>query len=163
MKRAIIIIDMQNGLESTGKKLYEKALIIEKINKRIQFHRKNNFPIIFIQHENSVLIKGSYNWQLFDTIDAIDSDYFISKTHANSFYDTTLQETLAKLSISELEFCGAQTEYCVDTTIRMAHGLGYSCSMQKGTCTTLDSGILNAETIINHHESIWENSFLSFI
>lgn len=160
---ALIVIDMQNGLENSTTKLFNKTLVIKKINQRIQWFRALGWPVIFIQHEDQQLVYGTNDWQIFSSIDALKSDYYIAKTHANSFYYTKLKELLIKLSINELEFCGAQTEYCIDTTIRMAHGLGFNCSMKKGTCTTLDSPLLSAEMIIQHHEAIWENRFLCLI
>ena len=48
---------------------------------------------------------------------------FVRKTHANSFYKTNLKEILDQLSVNRIEFCGAQTEYCMDATIKFAHGL----------------------------------------
>lgn len=74
-----------------------------------------------------------------------------------------MNEQLRKLNINNLEICGAQTEYCVDTTIRMAHGLGYKLFMKKGLTTTLNSDLLEAKTIIEHHENLWNNRFLTFL
>lgn len=99
-----------------------------------------------------------------------DGNYYLNlmlkiqnKTHANSFYKTDLSEQLRKLNINKLEICGAQTEYCVDTTIRMAHGLGYTLFMKKGLTTTLNNDLLGAKTIIEHHENLWNHRFLTFL
>jgi hypothetical protein len=45
----------------------------------------------------------------------------------------------------------------------MAHGLGYQLFMKKGLTTTLNNDLLGAKTIIEHHENIWNNRFLTFI
>lgn len=74
-----------------------------------------------------------------------------------------MQDELRKLNIHKIEICGAQTEYCVDTTIRMAHGLGYKVFMKKGLTTTLNNELLGAKTIIQHHENLWDRRFLTFI
>ncbi|EOL50802.1 cysteine hydrolase family protein [Enterococcus caccae] len=160
---ALIVIDLQNGLNHVGSGLFQLTDILTGVNQRIAEYRNNHLPIIFIQHEDADLVVGSHNWQLFKQLDAQSKDFYIRKTHANSFYQTNLKELLDKLSISELEFCGAQTEYCVDTTIRMAHGLGYSCFMKRGLSTTLNNDFLGAQTIIQHHESLWDRRFLTFI
>ncbi|WKB37298.1 isochorismatase family protein [Terrilactibacillus sp. S3-3] len=86
----------------------------------------------------------------------------MNKTHANAFYKTDLNDKLVKLNVHQFEICGAQTEYCVDTTIRMAHGLGYKLFMKKGLTTTLNNDLLGAKTIIAHHENIWDGRFLTF-
>lgn len=73
------------------------------------------------------------------------------------------QTLLSKLAIQELEFSGAQIEYCVDTTLRMAHGLEYKCFVSKNACTTLDNYLLDAKTIIDHTEAIWQYRFAQFL
>lgn len=161
-KRALVVIDLQVGVESEEKKLYQLAKVIERVNEQIETFRKNGRPIIFIQHEDEELVVGSDSWQLFPELNVAETDYFIGKTHANSFYKTKLSERLEQLGVNELELCGAQTEYCVDTTIRMAHGLGYQLFMRKGTATTVDNERLLAEQIIAHHEAIWDQRFLTF-
>lgn len=160
---ALIIIDLQIGLESFSTGLFQLAEVLNGVNQRISEYRKQQLPIIFIQHEDADLVIHSKNWQLFDQLDARAEDFYIGKTHANSFFQTTLKELLNQLNVTHLEFCGAQTEYCVDTTIRMAHGLGYTSCMKRGLSTTLDNDLLDAKTIISHHEQLWDQRFLTFI
>ena len=62
---------------------------------------------------------------------------------------------MTEQAVQTLEIAGVQTEFCVDTTIRMAHGLGYTCLMTPKTTSTLDNGHLTAAQIIQHHEAIW--------
>ncbi|WP_086315159.1 hypothetical protein A5821_002606 [Enterococcus sp. 7F3_DIV0205] len=161
--KALIVIDLQNGLENEGTGLFNLTNLLIGVNQRIADYRKHHLPIVFIQHEDVELVVESRKWQLFDQLDARSYDFYVRKTHANSFFQTNLKECLDKLSVTELEFCGAQTEYCVDTTIRMAHGLGYTCFMKRGLSTTLDTDLLDAKTIIQHHEHLWDQRFLTFI
>ncbi|MFK4566395.1 cysteine hydrolase family protein [Enterococcus sp. UD-01] len=161
--KALIIIDLQNGLNTVGTGLFQLEPLLLEVNQRIAYYREQHLPVIFIQHEDEDLVAESHDWQLFAELDARRKDFYIRKTHANSFFNTTLKELLTQLAITDLEFCGAQTEYCVDTTIRMAHGLGYNCSMKRGLSTTLDNDLLDAQRIIQHHENIWNKRFLTFI
>ncbi|OTN88983.1 hypothetical protein A5819_001475 [Enterococcus sp. 7E2_DIV0204] len=161
--KALIVIDLQNGLETVGTGLFQLTDVLSGVNQRIADYRTNHLPIIFIQHEDAEIVAGSQDWQLFTQLDAQTEDFYVGKTHANSFYQTNLKELLDSLSVSELEFCGAQTEYCVDTTIRMAHGLGYTCFMKRGLSTTFNNDLLGAQSIIQHHENLWDKRFLTFI
>ncbi|MGX7263538.1 cysteine hydrolase family protein [Enterococcus crotali] len=161
--KALIVIDLQKGLENVGSKLFHLNEVLTGVNERIADYRNNHLPILFIQHEDEELVVESPNWHLFEQLDARAEDFYIGKTHANSFFQTKLKELLDELSVTELEFCGAQTEYCVDTTIRMAHGLGYTCFMKRGLSTTLNNDLLGAQTIIQHHEHLWDQRFLTFI
>lgn len=159
---ALVVIDLQVGVESKEKKLYQLDQVLKRVNERIAEYRRKSLPIIFVQHEEEGMLVGSSNWQLFPELDAREEDHYIRKTHANSFFQTELKSLLDSLSIEALELCGAQTEYCVDTTIRVAHGLGYSLSMRRGTATTVDNDCWLAPEIIAHHEAIWDNRFLRF-
>ncbi|ALS02197.1 amidase [Enterococcus silesiacus] len=161
--KALIIIDLQKGLNHFGTGLFHLNEVLAGTNERIADYRNNHLPIIFIQHEDDDLVADTPDWQLFEQLDARAEDFYIGKTHANAFFQTKLKELLDELSATELEFCGAQTEYCVDTTIRMAHGLGYTCFMKRGLSTTLNNELLGAQTIIQHHENLWNQRFLTFI
>lgn len=162
-KTALLIIDLQIGVQPENDQLCNLTNVLNGVNQRIRLHRETNNPIIFVQHNDNGLLLNSPEWELFPTLDAKETDIYIDKTHANSFYQTELTEQLKKLNITTLEICGAQTEYCVDTTVRMAHGLGYQLFMKKGLTTTLNSELLDAKTIIEHHENLWNNRFLTFI
>ena len=162
-KTALLIIDLQIGVQPENDQLCNLTNVLNGVNQRIRLHRETNNPIIFVQHNDNDLLLNSPKWELFPTLDAKETDIYIDKTHANSFYQTELTEQLKKLNITTLEICGVQTEYCVDTTVRMAHGLGYQLFMKKGLTTTLNSELLDAKTIIEHHENLWNNRFLTFI
>lgn len=162
MADCLIIIDLQRGLHTDEAPLYRLDNVLRITNERIADYRQQKRPIIFVQHEDQELVPTSEAWKLMEQINNRGSDYYIAKTHANSFYQTILTKLLTDLKVREIEFCGAQTEYCVDTTIRVAHGLGYKLSMAQGSTTTLDGTELSAEQIIRHHEAIWNQRFLTF-
>lgn len=161
--RALLLIDFQKGIESPTQQLYRLPAVLDKVNQRIAVYRQHHAPIIFVQHEEVELPFGSDSWQLFEKLDAQPTDFFIRKTHANAFYQTNLNDLLTEQDVQTLEIAGVQTEFCVDTTIRMAHGLGYTCLMTPQTTSTLDNEHLTAAQIIQHHEAIWAGRFLTFL
>ena len=111
---ALIVIDMQNEV-CAG--IYRREELIEQINQRILTYRKAKKPIIFIQHNDDELIKESFGWQMIPELLTASTDKYVEKTHANGFYQTELQKLLTDLSVKLIEFCGAQTEFCVNTTL----------------------------------------------
>lgn len=160
---ALLVIDMQKGLHSPEYPLYHVDEVIETINQRIDLYVLADKPIIFVQHHDDYLQMGSEAWELFAELHHQALAHTIDKTHPNAFYQTVLQSLLNDLNIQALEISGAQTEYCVDTTVRFAHGLGYTLSMAQGAHTTTDSELLGASQIIGHHSRIWKDRFLTFI
>ena len=89
--------------------------------------------------------------------------YFVRKTHANSFYKTNLSVLLTELDCHSIELCGAQAEYCIDTTVKFAHGLGYQLMMCRGATTTYDNPFMKAKETIAFYEKIWDKRFLTFL
>ena len=75
-----------------------------------------------------------------------------------------LKKLLTDLSVKSIEFCGAQTEFYVNTTLVFAHGLGYQNSMQRGASSTFDSKGLSAKEIVDFYENhLWDERFLQFL
>lgn len=159
MRKALLVIDMQNGVCTDG--IFNLKQVIENINNRIRYFRKNKLPIIFIQHIDSTLEPHSHNCKILSQIDYVrGKDTVVQKTHADAFYKTDLKEKLNQLGVNELEIVGAQIEYCVDTTIRVAHDLGYEITMYRGTTTTFDNEFLPAAKMVDYYYQMWDQRFL---
>ncbi|WEG72551.1 isochorismatase family protein [Vagococcus intermedius] len=156
----LLVIDLQVGLDTVEAPLHELERIVYEVNQRIALYRSVKRPIIFIQHEDERLVNGSSLWELLAGLNNDSVDYYVSKKTANAFYHTILPDILRHLNVKSIEFCGAQTEYCMDTAIRFAHGNGYYCYMKPNLHTTSRNKLASAETIIKHHEAIWRSWFL---
>ncbi|EEK71521.1 Isochorismatase [Bacillus mycoides] len=159
----LIVIDLQNGVCYSEEHLFDLQNLLTKVNKRISSYRKSNKPIIFVQHCDDDLVPEKELWAIHTDLDVQEQDFFVRKTHANSFYKTNLKEILDQLSVHRIEFCGAQTEYCMDATIKFAHGLGYENFMVQKTTSTLNNPFMSAKETINFYENIWNHRFLKLI
>lgn len=159
---ALLIIDLQNGVCTNGKdSLHDLSSLTNLVNNLIEKYQKNRLPIIFIQHSDDDLVMNSKSWEIYSEIAAVPDAFYIKKTHANSFYKTNLQELLTDLSAHSIEICGAQTQFCIDATIKVAHNLSYEISMKKNASTTYNNDFMSAENTIRFYENIWNNRFLT--
>lgn len=157
MKKALLVIDVQTDVV---KGAYQHDQTIRKINERINQYRKDDSSaLIFIQHEDEELIRDSNGWQFDSMLDVKDDDIVVAKTHPNSFYRTRLQDVLNQLAITDLEICGAQTQYCVDTTIRIAHDRKYPVEIYRDTYTTVDNKFMDANTTNSYYADMWDGRF----
>lgn len=154
----LIVIDMQNGV-CKKEPLANLATLIKRITDRIVAYHAAGKPVIFIQHEDSELLFDTDSWQLIAELLPAATDYFIRKTHPNSFYKTQLQNLLQELSAQRLELCGAQTEYCVDATVKFAHGLGYSVTLFADGFSTVAGGFMTAETTNDFYREMWRDRY----
>ncbi|MCX2187432.1 cysteine hydrolase family protein [Limosilactobacillus pontis] len=164
MTKALIIIDMQNGVVNpAGKVIYNQTGLVHLINERIAAYRQAQLPIIFVQHVDEDLVPDSSAWQLVPSLSVLPTDLRIQKEHPNAFYRTNLQAILTQRRVDQLEICGAQTEYCVDATIKMAHGLGYQVVMKHGAASTFDNSFMTAQEKNAFFARIWQDRFLKLI
>ncbi|GEL90584.1 isochorismatase family protein [Pediococcus parvulus] len=160
MADVLIVIDMQNALH----KMANFDAVVAGINKRIAVYRQEKKAIFFVQTTDDEIPSDTEAFELTDKLDfKSQKDEFIVKTTPDSFYHTNLEAYLKTYNTHSVEICGGQTEYCVDTTIRVARHLNYEVEVTRGLTTTFDSDLLNAQTIIKHHESIWDGSFATML
>jgi len=167
MKQALIIVDMQEAffLDSENY-LFNYEKVLDNINMLITWARNSEVPIIFIQHTDSNkdddFAFGKPGWDLYHGLLRQPEDKVIQKTTWDAFYQTELAQYLRDHQIEQLIFAGAQTEFCLDTTIRNAYSHGYHNNiLVEGAHTTLHSHVLTAQQIIKHHESVWHNRFVN--
>lgn len=155
LKDILLVIDVQNGLNSAA----NFGELVTKINQRIDQYRQAHRPIVFVQHVDEDLPYDSQAWQLATGLHRLPADRVILKYHSDSFFETGLADFLHHRSILAVEVCGLQTEYCIDTVIRVGHDLGFKMAIISGLDSTFDTKDLSADQIIKHHEMIWNGSF----
>ncbi len=160
----LIVIDMQKGVcHYENQTIGQFDRLVSGINDRIAAYVYENKPVIFVQHTDDYLVKGTEQWEVLAELNKDQAHYFIEKKHPNAFYQTELKYVLDKLDTRSLEICGAETQYCVDSTVKFAHGLGYAIIMEKGLHTSWDNNWMSAEDTVKFYESIWNDQFVTFI
>jgi len=65
----------------------------------------------------------------------------VVKHYADSFEQTTLAETLAKLGVTELLICGMMTQNCITHTAISKAAEKYDVTLLADCCTTVDEMI----------------------
>lgn len=159
MKSAILIIDVQSILFDPAPRPFEADLVVERINRVTSWARANDVTVIHVQHEQagSEIEFGSAGWQLQAGLKVEEGDEFIRKTTPDSFLRTDLEALLKHHGVEHLIVCGYASEFCVDTTIRRAAGLGYSVDLVSNAHTTHDKPHASAEQIRAHHNATLSN------
>lgn len=165
MKKALLIIDMQNEL--IWNKPFAAKEVVENIKKLISKCREKEIEIIYIQHEEEVgspYERGTDTWKIYNEIEPNTLDKIISKNYNSAFKETELKEYLDKKGMKELIITGMQTEYCFDTTIKVAFEFGYKIVIPEMTNTTFDNSILTGEELYTHYNfNIFKNRFAQVI
>jgi nicotinamidase-related amidase len=68
-----------------------------------------------------------------------------------------LQNRLQQWRVPRVVICGAQSEFCADTTTRRAMALGYPVQLVSDGHSTLDNGVLTTVQIAQHHNVTLSN------
>ena len=159
MSKALLIIDVQEGICHGKYGGFEADRVIANINSVSERMRQIGGLVVVIQHESpsGLLAHGSPSWQLAEGLLTRPADVMIRKTATDSFHDTTLHSILQQHGIKHLIVCGLQSEFCVDTTTRRALTLGYSVTLIADGHTTMDNGVLKAGQISAHHNETLTN------
>jgi nicotinamidase-related amidase len=158
-RRAVLVIDVQQGLCEGKYEAFDAAGVIGRINEVTAKARAAGAMVVIIQHEEAggPLAHGSEGWQLPRALETAPTDTFLRKTATDSFHKTELDALLRSRGIEELVICGIQSDFCVDTTTRRALALGYPGVLVSDGHTTLDNTHLTAAQIIAHHSETLSN------
>jgi nicotinamidase-related amidase len=157
MKKALLVIDVQNHMFQEGSVVYEGDRLLQNLKELIDSARTTETPIFYIQHNapgGQPLEFGTEGWEIHPEIMPDKQDVIIQKATPDSFLNTTLEDELKKQGIEQLVITGIQTEVCVDTTCRRAFSLGYKVTLISDTHSTWDSQAITAQEIINHHNGV---------
>lgn len=128
--RALILIDIQNGLTKARNLCLEK-LFFDAINSAIEVYRKSGLKIIFVQHNNNQLQKETFAWEIDQRVGKLENDWVIQKEHGNAFQDTSLKTILLEAGIDRITVGGLVSHGCVKATCLGGLAEGYDVSLLK--------------------------------
>ncbi|MEX3966436.1 cysteine hydrolase family protein [Paraburkholderia sp. EG286B] len=164
LARALLVIDMQEGLFNGPNAPFEGQRVLANIRQLIAEARKARAPVFAARHvgpPGSPIEPGSPLTQLLPAL-AIDPDIdgVFEKRRPSCFTGTDLAARLACANVGELVIAGMQTEYCVDSTCRTAGDLGFRALLVADAHTTMDTPVLRAASIIEHHNRTLSGPFV---
>ena len=160
--KCLLVIDMQKISFSPLTPRYNADLVCANINRLSAHFRKNNDPMIFIQHNGinqNICIPGSAEWEILDELDMHESDVIVEKKHNDSFCKSGLEQTLKSLDVTELFITGCATDFCVNSTLQTAFAKGYKCTVVADGHTTADRPGIAAGDAIDYFHYIWNDMY----
>ena len=140
---AIVLIDFQNEyvdgampLGDAGSKATANArLLLDKA-------RKEGIPLFHIAHHgqdnDNVFDPSSSNVAIVNSLQPINDEKTVTKTHPNAFHDTPLQELINATGKQQIIFAGFMSHMCVSSSVRAAFDLGFENFVCHDACATRD-------------------------
>ncbi len=159
MASALLIIDVQEALCTGVYATHEASAVIARLNAVADRFRAAGALVVIVQHEaaSGALVRDEPGWQLAAALQVEPTDLRLHKKASDAFHETGLHDLLQTRGITKLVLGGMQSEFCVDSTIRRALGLGYTLTPIADGHTTLDNDVLPAAAISAHHNETWAN------
>lgn len=157
----LLVVDMQEALVNGNP--FNKETTINNIEILIKECRTNNVEVIYVRHDGGTgdeLEQGSKGWQIYNQIAPIEGEKIIEKRYCSSFRNTELKAYLDEKNIETIILVGMQTEYCIDTTCKVAFEHGFNIIIPEEANTTLDNEIMSGKEIYEYYNfNIWNNRF----
>jgi Amidases related to nicotinamidase len=144
MPEALIVIDIQNDYFPGGRmELVGAEDAARAAAGLLARFRAASLPVFHIRHENlrpgsTFFLPGTAGAEIHPLAAPLPGEAVITKHYPSSFRETDLLDLLSALAIDRLTLCGMMTHMCVDTTVRAAFDLGFSCRLAADACATRD-------------------------
>jgi nicotinamidase-related amidase len=146
------VVDVQAAAVARGP--YLGDAVLENIARLIAAARRAGVEVIYVQHDGEPGSReepGTAGWEIHAAIGPEPGEKVVRKRFNSAFRETDLRSYLEERGIGTLVLVGIQTEYCVDTTCRVAFENGYDVVVPEMTNTTYDNGELTAKQIYEYH------------
>ncbi|MPM68591.1 hypothetical protein SDC9_115525 [bioreactor metagenome] len=168
MKKALIVIDIQNDYFENGKlPLWNTENTLNNVEKAIEKANTNNIPVILVQHasdaSSTLFTEDSKGAEIHQRIlKAAPNAKKVIKRFEDGFYKTNLGEVLSQLGVEEILVCGMMTQNCVIFTAISKEAEKYSVKILPDCCTTINEqihlialrGVSTRVELLNYNEAI---------
>ena len=153
---ALLVIDVQAGVVAGN---HERDAVVANVATLVDKAREQDVPVVWVQHNDDGLVRGSDEWQLVPELKRDDAEPLIDKSYGDAFEDTNLEGVLSDLSVGRLIVAGAQTDMCIRSTLHGALARGYDATLVSDAHTTEDQtawGAPSPHMVIAHTNLYWK-------
>jgi nicotinamidase-related amidase len=153
---ALMVIDVQKGVVA---ETHRRDAVVANIGTLVDKAREKGVPIVWVQHSDEQLQKGSEAWEYVPELARQGTEPLVHKSFGDAFEDTDLEEVLATAGIGRLVVAGAQTDECIRSTIHGAFARGYDVTLVGDAHTTEDQSEWGApppDKVIAHTNLYWQ-------
>lgn len=161
----LLVVDLQQALIDNDP--YGKEEFFKNIWIIINASRETGVEVIYVRHDDGAgeeLEYGTKGWEIYDGVGPDDGERIFDKRFNSAFRETELKKYLDSKGIKNIILAGMQTEYCIDTTCRVAFEYGYKVIIPHNTTTTFDNSFITGKNLCEYYEmKIWNNRFAEVI
>lgn len=141
--RALIIIDMQKGMQSSRPGRRNNPGAEANIQRLLTHWRATGGPVVHVRHisrtPGSVFWPGQAGAEFQDALFPLDSEHVLEKNVTDAFANSGLERWLHARTIKELVIVGVSTNNSVEATVRSAGCLGFATTVVSDATFTFDA------------------------
>jgi nicotinamidase-related amidase len=154
-RTALLVVDVQVGVVEGA---HRRDAVVGNIGGLVERARQESVPIVWVQHSDEELAKGSDQWKIVPELTPRDAEPVVEKNFGDSFEETDLETVLSDLGVGRLIVAGAQTDACIRSTLHGALVRGYDATLVGDAHTTEDHtqwGAPPPDQVIAHTNLYW--------
>jgi nicotinamidase-related amidase len=133
---ALLVVDLQVGLVAD---VHDRDGVVSRVATLVDRARLSGCPVVWVRHNDEELVEGSEEWELVGVLAPNPAERLVEKRFGDAFEETDLGDVLAGLGVSRVVVCGAQTEWCIRSTLHGAVARGYDAVLVADAHTTTDA------------------------
>ncbi len=137
---ALIIIDMQKGMERIGLRNNPEAEL--RIGELLNHWRLRGRPVVHVRHlslkPGSPFWPGQFGAEFQERLVPLEDEHVVDKHVTDAFAHSSLERWLHQRGIRSLVFAGVSTNMSVEASVRSAGCLGFDCKVVADACYTYD-------------------------
>lgn len=156
MTSVLLVIDVQIAVVEQA---HDRDRIVARIADVVSRARQSGCPVIWVRHHDEGLPSNTPAWTIVPELVPMPDESVIDKSFPDAFEDTELLSVLSRVGASRLFVTGAQTDFCIRSTLHGAIARGFDAVLVSDCHTTDDksfeSGTLEASRIIEHTNFWW--------
>ena len=137
----LVLVDIQNTYREGVMQLKNIEAAVSEAQSLLERARKAGIPVFHIRHSagaGSPYDVDADNGQICKEVAPQGDEVVITKTHPNSFFNTTLEEELKKAGVTDIVIAGAMSHMCISSTARGAFNNGFGSTVVASACATRD-------------------------
>ena len=139
---ALLIIDMQKGMQSPTLPPRNNLQAEANIARLLAAWRDTGRPVVFVRHisrsPTSVFAPGQSGVEFQEAFLPLAHEHVVEKNVPDAFINTGLERWLHARGISDVVIAGVSTNNSVEATARTAGNLGFSTVVVADACFTFD-------------------------
>lgn len=132
----LLVVDAQVGVMA---ECWQSPRVVAAISDLVTRARQAGTPVVWVRHQAPGFPPQTPEWEIMPELIPEPGENIIEKRYGDSFADTNLDDVLGSLGADHVWLVGAQSDFCVRSTLFGALYRGYDVTLVEDAHTTADA------------------------